>query len=182
MLAGDVGRELDRDGWIRVLLDLDTACVQRDLDEITLLVIGGAAMALAHGDRSTTDLDVLNEHLPQPYRQAAEAVAEIHGLRADWLNDGGKGFAPTLISSEPHHIVFAGTLLQVVTPPATYLLATKLRAAREQDLIDVHKLMRLTRRTSESDLLGLLQLAYPGNQLSVRMQYFAASAAAAYRS
>jgi len=146
---------------------------------IELLIIGGAAMALAHGDRATLDIDVISDYLPTAYRQAAEDISHTHQIRRDWLNDAGKGFAPTM-NSEPHEVVFAGERLVVMTPPATYLLATKLRAAREQDVPDVLRLMRLSGRTSERELLDLLEVAYPSARLTPRMHYFAMHVAATF--
>jgi len=90
------------------------------------------------------------------------------------------GLTKPTMTSELHEIVFAGERLVVMTPPATYLLATKLRAAREQDVPDVLRLMHLSGRTSEREPLDLLEVAYPSARLTPRMHYFAVQVAAVF--
>lgn len=135
-----------------------------------LYVVGGAAIALAHDDRRVTrDVDAL--FAPAPVvRLAAEAVAERHGLDADWLNDAAKGYLP--VGEGVARTVFESDTLLVQTASPEDLLAMKLLAVRdERDLDDAALLFNEAGYTETQEGLDLLARSYPANLLEVKHRY-----------
>ena len=85
--------ELDRDQLIVLLAELGEELAAAGVRG-ELFVVGGAAMALAYSARRlTSDVDAVFEPKTVVY-DAARVVAERHGLKPDWLNDGVKGLLP----------------------------------------------------------------------------------------
>src|ERR1051325_4575648 len=93
-----------------------------------ICVIGGAAMVIGFGSRTSThDIDALVIS-PSTVRAAIQRVAQSAGISTSWLNDGAKGFA----SSTPVELkeILKLSNLRVVMPPPEYILAMKCISAR----------------------------------------------------
>jgi len=135
-----------------------------------LFLVGGAAMALAYGTRRTTrDLDAIFEPKQIIY-EIAKWLADRHGLPADWLNDGVKGFLPgpdpdaTVLFDRP------GLSVRIASP--RYLFAMKMLAARvERDEDDIRMLYRLCGFGSVEEALDHVQRVYPYQPVPPKAQY-----------
>lgn len=133
----------------------------------SLFVVGGAAMALLYdAERLTRDLDSV--FFPAPaVREVAAIIADKHGLDEDWINDGVKGFLPSL--PDEGEIVFETPWLRVRVASAPYMLAMKLYSGRaESDLHDAVTLWRRVGFTSVDDGLALLEDAYSSRLLTAK--------------
>lgn len=111
-------------------------------EHVEILLLGGAAMALAyHARRSTRDVDVvILAPTPAIVRRLATQVAEERHWPSDWLNDAAKGYLVGLnlgdvVLQEP------GITVRVVGP--IQLLAMKLSAWRDDvDVADARLLLQ----------------------------------------
>ena len=82
-----------------------------------ICLYGGAVMCLAYDARpSTKDVNAVFKPAAK-IRELAEVVSKRHGLDADWLNDGVKGF----VVSHNHEAIFQWSHLNVLSPDAKYL-------------------------------------------------------------
>jgi len=135
-----------------------------------LFLVGGAAMALAYGTRrATSDLDAVFEPKQVIY-EIARQVGDRHGLPADWLNDGVKGFPP---GPDPDSTVLfdrPGLSVRIASPG--YLFAMKVLAARvERDEDDIQVLYRLCGFGSVEEALDHVQQIYPYQPIPPKAQY-----------
>jgi predicted nucleotidyltransferase len=165
-----------------MVADLDAATVRSLLAEVgaeldavavvaDLFLVGGAAVALAYDSRRLTrDVDAVFAPAAQ-VRTAAERVAQVHGLSADWLNDAVKGFLPPGVPASRLLMEVPGLRVEVAEP--RYLLALKLRAARDEDVDDVRLLAGLVGITTAQECLALLEAMFPPSMLTARLQFFA---------
>lgn len=136
---------------------------------VSILIAGGAALAIRWDVRRTNDIDAVSDDLTPEVRRAVARVGERRGVGADWLNDGAKGFAPRLpAGSEP---VFTGNRLRVYSPSAEYILAMKLVSGRADDMGDIRFLMGETGLSHPDELLRLVENAYPHQRIPVSVQY-----------
>ena len=139
-----------------------------------LCIVGGAAMVLAFGSRaSTRDIDAL-VLAPSSVREAAQKVAEAHGLPQGWLNDGVKGFAAD-------HPVETKELLKlshlrVAAPHPEYILAMKCVSARlgvdEHDREDAKFLIRHLGLQHADGVLAIVEKFYKKSRIPAKTQYF----------
>lgn len=123
-----------------------------------LLVVGGAALALRGASRLSDDVDVVDVPLPAEIQAAVRSVSEGHGLSPGWLNASAAAFAPNMRTDAT--VVYSGEHLVVCVAGAEYLLAMKLRAARDRDLDDAVVLARETGRTTRESLYELIDEGY----------------------
>lgn len=162
--------------------DLDGAQVRSLLTELAaelhddgvvadLFLVGGAAVAVAYDARRLTrDVDAVFRPVQQ-VRSAAARVAARHGLAPDWLNDAVKGFLPPGSPTGRRVLEVPGLRVDVAEP--RYLLALKLRAAREEDVADVRLLAGLAGVETADDALDLLEASFPPSLLPARVRFFA---------
>ena len=147
---------MTREDIFRALEDLGKELARKNIQGEVLLV-GGAAMCLAHDARDATkDVDALFEPKAEML-EAIRAVARDNGLEEDWLNDGVKGFMFT----EPERVSFAEFPgLRVATVPPEYLLAMKLYSSRaslyETDREDIKTLAKILHITSADQAYTIL--------------------------
>jgi len=137
-----------------------------------LLVVGGAAMALAYDTRRTTrDVDGVFQPKQRVY-EAAEVVARRHDLEPGWLNDAAKALVPpgTEVGA---HVVLDVPGLTVSVPAPEKLLALKVAAARvDRDADDILHLARLCGLTSPQEILDLTERVIgPARPLAPKVQY-----------
>ena len=135
-----------------------------------LLLVGGAAMALAYATRrSTADLDAVFEPKVAIYAAAARVGAR-HGLDDGWLNDAVKGFLP---GPDPNATVFfdrPGLVVRIAS--ARYLLAMKLLASRvERDEDDIRVLLRLCNIVEPTEALAVVADLYPRSEIPAKVEY-----------
>ena len=161
--------------------DLDATMVRRLLTEVgaeldaegmvaDLFLVGGAAVALAYDARRLTrDVDAVFVPVQQ-VRRAAARVAERHGLSSDWLNDAVKGFLPPGVP--PSRLVLDVPGLRVEAAEPRYLLALKLRAARDEDVANVRLLAEPAAIRTAQDALELLEATFPPSLLTARVRFF----------
>lgn len=135
---------LTRDSLERAFAALDAA-----LDRpLTLIVGGGAAMLLAHGQRvSTSDVDAYPAGMSvEEVDRLAKRIAAEQGLPRDWLNPYYSTFAHVLPSDYARRLVdvFRGRHLLVRSLGVEDLLVMKCFAARAKDKPHARALLRLS--------------------------------------
>jgi predicted nucleotidyltransferase len=159
---------LGREQILAVLRDLAEELDRRGV-RAEVFMVGGAALTLAYDTRrATRDVDAIFEPKQTVY-EAARRVADKHGLPEDWLNDAVKGF---LHGDDPDAVpVLDMPGLRVDVASARYLLAMKLLAARDEDVDDILFLYRLCGFQTVDEGLDLVEAAYPGTKIPVRVQY-----------
>lgn len=133
-----------------------------------ILITGGAFMTLVLRSRaSTKDVDMVPISDPAPLREAAANVARKHGLPADWLNDGVKGF----IATEPTArlwVDYPG--LRVYEPGRDYIFAMKVAAGRPEDMRDLVALRDALALNSAADALAIVEQYVPVRLLTAKHQ------------
>ena len=160
---------LSREDILDLLDELSALLEARGLHG-DLFVVGGAAMALAYSSRrATRDLDGVFEPKRLVY-EAAEEIADRHGLPADWLNDSVKGFLP---GEDPDAtVLFDRTGLSVRVASPGYLFAMKVLAARvERDEDDIQILYELCGFSSVHEAMAHVERLYPHRPIPPRAQY-----------
>ena len=144
-----------------------------------LLVVGGAALIFAGMSRGTEDVDVLSRLSSRSLLRAIRVVGERHELPHDWINDNIAGISFLDLSACERRLVFACRNIQVFRPDLSYLLALKLRSAREKDRSDVLWLMGKAGIRTREELLNLIRRAFPGMPIPEYMEGFVETVAEA---
>jgi predicted nucleotidyltransferase len=149
-LASDEAAQLEYDGKSMLLSKQDILAALVRLGELAdaegqhvqLIVVGGAAMALAYNARlSTRDVDAIFLVPPEASdtRRWAGTVAEERGWEPNWLNDGAKGFLNGLSVGD---LLLQSRGVEVRQVSAAQLLAMKLSAWRDDtDIEDAKRLL-----------------------------------------
>ena len=131
---------------------------------------GGAVMCLVFDARpATKDVDAVFRPTRE-IREAAERIAQTHGLRRDWLNDAVKGY----VVPHSQRILFDFPNLKVYVPEPDYLLAMKSLAARGDtaDAADVKLLIGRLGLGKPEEVFAILEKYYPRQQIKPATQYF----------
>lgn len=123
-------------------------------------IVGGAAIALQHdGRRTTDDVDALAAPAGAVGAAAREVAAE-EGLPDNWLNDAARAWIPPLPegqSMDPG----SDPGLGIETAPPEHLLAMKIVAQRgKRDMDDIVLLARGLRVSRAEDLYNITIDAY----------------------
>jgi hypothetical protein len=145
---------------------------------VEIAVYGGSCLILASDIRNASgDVDAVFLVEAKAVREIADQVAVGLGLPLDWINEGVKRMAPPPGDPQPN-LILAGEYprtpnsivgLRVHLPTPAYMLAMKILANRnaediekiESDLNDAVALMKITRLTTEQQLVDLLKECYP---------------------
>jgi len=141
---------------------------------IELVVVGGAAMALAYEARNVTrDVDALivSPRNAESVRLLAESVAMEREWPADWLNDAAKGF---LIGVSAGPVIFSAPGIVARRPATAQLLAMKLSAWRDDvDIGDARILLRDLDSLSGRDAAWeqVRQYVLPGSELKAHYAF-----------
>lgn len=161
---------LDADRVRELLTDLGARLHTRGI-EARLFLVGGAAMALAFSRRRVTrDLDAVFEPKREIYDEAA-AMADVHGLPADWLNDAVKGLLPDKVAPVEGTASFSALGIHVGVASAEYLFAMKAAAARQEaDGDDLRLLAAELKITDVAQALNLVERFYRPDRLSAKTQ------------
>jgi hypothetical protein len=147
---------------LRRLFDLLSDELGRSGTRGELFLVGGAVMCLAYAARpSTQDVDALFRP-PAQVREAAARVAARAKVKADWLNDGVKGF----VSAQGEFAPFLELdHLRVMVALPEYLLAMKCLAMRIgtefHDEDDVRYLLRHLDIRTQDQALAVITKYYP---------------------
>lgn len=161
--------QLDRDDLINGLREVVRQATERGLTRVSIRIVGGAALRLAHFDRGTTaDIDAQIE----PMESLAPIVANIardRGWPADWLNDKAAMFIPTWGQSVDWEPMLDDENVSIAIAPLDALLAMKLNAARPgRDTDDIAKLLALNNISTSDAAETLFESFYPGDALPKR--------------
>ncbi|MGV8912622.1 MAG: hypothetical protein ACOH14_08415 [Rhodoglobus sp.] len=161
--------QLERDDLIEGLRDLVRAVQHRQLSQVSIRIVGGAALRLAHFDRDTTaDIDARIHPIEQLLPIIAE-IATTRGWPQDWLNNSAAIFIPSLGHAVRWEPVFEDDYISVAIAPMDALLAMKLAAARPgRDPEDIAKLLSLNGIATVSATEELYENFYPGDVLPDR--------------
>jgi hypothetical protein len=147
---------------LRRLFELLNDELRRSGTRGELFLVGGAVMCLAYAARpSTQDVDALFRP-PAQVREAAARVAARAKVKADWLNDGVKGF----VSAQGEFAPFLELdHLRVMVALPEYLLAMKCLAMRIgaefHDEDDVRYLLRHLDIRTQDKALAAITKYYP---------------------
>jgi Nucleotidyltransferase of unknown function (DUF6036) len=147
---------------LRRLFELLNNELRRSGTRGELFLVGGAVMCLAYAARpSTQDVDALFRP-PAQVREAAARVAARAKVKADWLNDGVKGF----VSAQGEFAPFLELdHLRVMVALPEYLLAMKCLAMRVgaefHDEDDVRYLLRHLDIRTQDRALAIITKYYP---------------------
>lgn len=141
-------KELDAGSIVDLLDDLHTRLCDRPA-RVSLYIVGGSALLLAHGrDIATPDVDIARSVAAAD--EAAREIALERGLAMNWLNSAAAPWvppSPECAQAPPSH-----NGLTVHLAPPRHLLAMKLVAWRpkdEDDLVDLLEVCRLTDVSAE---------------------------------
>jgi hypothetical protein len=147
---------------LRRLFELLNDELRRSGTRGELFLVGGAVMCLAYAARpSTQDVDALFRP-PAQVREAAARVAARAKVKADWLNDGVKGF----VSAQGEFAPFLELdHLRIMVALPEYLLAMKCLAMRIgaefHDEDDVRYLLRHLDIRTQDEALAVITKYYP---------------------
>lgn len=157
---------LDRDDLIDGLRELIREAHAEGLNGVTIRIIGGAALRLAHFDRDTTvDIDAQIAPLEQ-LQPIIDRMATSRGWPADWLNNNAAMFLPSWGRGVDWQTVFDDGDVSISVAPIDALLAMKLLASRPgRDTPDITKLLALNEITSVETAEELFESFYPGDAL-----------------
>jgi hypothetical protein len=136
---------------IRIAFDALSREFEHADEYAEFVVVGGAALVLLYNARETTkDVDAffLNPEASK-VRAAAEHVARLLDLPADWLNDGAKGYMVGLTMGE---LLYESKFLIVRAASLPQLLAMKLAAWRDAVDRDDARLLLLRMSGSADDV------------------------------
>jgi predicted nucleotidyltransferase len=136
-----------------------------------ILMAGGAVMTAVFNSRdSTRDIDAYFKP-SEEIRKIVEDMANEHGLREDWLNDGVKGFITQEMGQK---LYMELSNLSVYTIDAKGLLAMKLTSARYEgsDVDDSLFLMNALRIKDIEQLYQIVKKYTHENQQTVDSSIF----------
>lgn len=161
--------QLDRDDLIAGLRDVVRQPHERNIKGVSIRIVGGAALRLAHFDRDTTaDIDAQI----QPIDELSPIILDIakqRGWPEDWLNNKAVMFIPAWGRAVQWQPLLDDENVSISIAPLDALLAMKLNAARPgRDTDDIVKLLALNSIASVSEATDLFGAFYPGDDLPDR--------------
>ena len=157
---------LDRDDLIDGLRELIWEAHTQGLSGVTIRIVGGAALRLAHFDRDTTvDIDAQISPLDQ-LQPIIDRVAANRAWPPSWLNNNAAMFFPSWGRGVYWQTLFDDGDVSIAVAPTDALLAMKLLASRPgRDTPDITKLLALNEITSVEAAEELFEAFYPGDAL-----------------
>jgi hypothetical protein len=131
-----------------------------------IVIVGGAAMALAYAPRaSTRDVDATYRPVDE-VEAAARVVGERYGYAPGWINDEVAQFSPPGGELEPTVLIEREGVTICVAGPR-HMLAMKLRAARgRRDETDIEALLDRCGIRTLGAAEALFERYYPDFELS----------------
>lgn len=175
------GRMLNAAEIRRLLEALDAILLDEDSSHHHILVVGGAALALmwedsardrttrdiadvlehrfrAPPERRTSAVDLISMRFPTEMVNAVRLIAELEDLPDNWLNSSAAIFTPN--GDLRPQLLHRGHCLTVESPCPELLLAMKLYARRNHDLMDSIRLAHDLSITRPAELVALVETAY----------------------
>jgi len=154
-------QKIDRSMILQLLQELAQELDASGL-RLKIVVIGGAAIAIAHNvSRVTDDVDAYYPYADKVNAMAAQ-IGERHGLDASWFNNKAQVFAP-LLNQTPEHtpIINVGSIEISIGDPH-YILAMKILASRtRKDRDDIVLLCKECGITSAQQAVQVFKEYYP---------------------
>ena len=139
---------------------------------VKIVVVGGAAVAMQWNPRRTTyDVDIVSEGIPEQFWRVVATVGREAELDEDWLNAAARVKAPTGPTPGGPTEIYRGPNLRVYGAGAHFVLAMKLLSGREVDRGDMPALLDATRPESPDELYELVEQAYPHAQIPASTRY-----------
>jgi len=133
--------------------------------EARIYVVGGAAIALANPERTTTrDIDGYVR-----LTDASEIIAQIQaerGLEAEWFNDHAQGCLPPVAGAGMWHLLIQSGDVSLFVANSDALLAMKLNAARAKDTADIAFLLKACEISAFTQAEAVFEQYYPGDGLT----------------
>jgi len=164
---------LGRDDIVAALRDLVEELVASG-DRVGIRLVGGAAIALRHFEReSTNDLDAtgVTSQDDHAVAEAAARVAERRGWPKAWLNFevDQLGATPWIGRPAEWEKLYDADGVVIEVASAETLLAMKLRAGRPgRDVNDIRRLLHLCEVGTIDAAEDLYEGYYPGDSMSAR--------------
>jgi len=161
--------QLDRHDLIDGLRDVVRAAHANGMTGVSIRIVGGAALRLAHFDRDTTaDIDAQIEPMDE-LTPIIETIARDRGWPNDWLNNKAVMFMPSWGRQVEWESVLDDSNISIAIAPLDALLAMKLNAARPgRDTEDIAKLLALKDIVSVAAAEALFESFYPGDAMPDR--------------
>ncbi len=161
--------QLDRQDLIDGLREVVRAAHEMGITGVSIRIVGGAALRLAHFDRDTTaDIDAQIEPMDR-LEPIIEGIARDRGWRNDWLNNKAVLFIPTWGQAVQWEQILDDANVSIAIAPLDALLAMKLNAARPgRDTDDIAKLLLLNDIDSIATAENVFESFYPGDALPER--------------
>ena len=161
--------QLDRQDLIDGLREVVRAAHEKGITGVSIRIVGGAALRLAHFDRDTTaDIDAQIEPIDE-LQPIIEGIARDRGWRNDWLNNKAVMFIPAWGQAVEWEPILDDANVSIAVAPLDALLAMKLNAARPgRDTDDIAKLLVLNEIDTVTGAEGLFENFYPGDALPKR--------------
>lgn len=161
--------QLRRQDLIDGLRDVVAAARADGVTGVSIRIVGGAALRLAHFDRDTTaDIDA---HIEPMDRLAPiiDRIAVERGWPSTWLNDDAVMFIPAWGRAVDWEPILDDVDVSIAVAPVEALLAMKLNAARPgRDTEDIAKLLVLNGIDSLAGAEAVFESFYPGDALPER--------------
>ena len=161
--------QLDRQDLIDGLREVVRAAHEKGITGVSIRIVGGAALRLAHFDRDTTaDIDAQIEPMDR-LMPIIEAIARDRGWSSDRLNNKAVMFIPTWGQAVDWEPILEDANVSIAVAPLDALLAMKLNAARPgRDTDDIAKLLALNNIDSVVAAESVFEYFYPGDALPER--------------
>lgn len=162
---------LDRDDLIEGLREVVRRAHQQEITEVSIRIVGGAALRIAYFERSTTaDIDARIEPIDKIIPIAQE-IARERGWQPDWLNDKAAMFIPAWGREVEWKLIFDDENVSISVASIEALLAMKLLASANRpgrDTDDIVNLLHLNGINKVEDAEELFEAFYPGDVLHER--------------
>lgn len=159
---------IDRDAIVHLLAELAQRLDTRGV-RANIMVVGGAAIALAHDpNRSTNDVDAWYNH-QAAVDQEVQHLVHSHGLRVDWLNNRFVlGIPPGGLGEDLPPVMSFGSVVVACADPLP-LLAMKINASRHaKDRDDIAILCRECGIRTVQQAVAIFEQHYPQDVVSDR--------------
>ncbi len=165
MTLSERGRPLNWNDIEACLRDLGDELTRQNAGPRSIVIVGGAFVAHRHLREATTDVDVAGGIDPA-MAEAVAAVADRHGLEADWLNDRAKPWLPATFDRATCLVAFAQGDLEVLLPPVDTVVLMKIAAGGRSanDQRDLNGLWPDSTFATPADAVAAFYLAYPNEE------------------
>ena len=107
-----------------------------DRPQATLIVVGGSLLAWRGLRLATEDVDS-SLRIDADVKAAVRAVAERHGLAADWLNDHSAAWHPQTLRPDECDLLVDHPRLRLLGAPLWSVFLMKLNRSQPQDVTDM---------------------------------------------